>query len=429
MAIEQIKMPSDKEIWAEVDKQLALYPEVFRKIKRIPERQDLFDQKKAWYKDAPKRLKAQQAAENAMQVAAKKRADEDKAFIAKRKAEGKPVITIKKFKTDFPNVKEDKLKEFTVKELHERYELICFIREAKVIQGKVKRLQAATRELTYKYLTQTYGLFRRIIKSEAAAITFEDIKAMLWNDYKIKTHYDSHHASIILKWVFDGLSDKTVHLYSRCFQLANGYDVDETDFTDFIKEMGGMEKIRKAYATVIAADAGTWRPVYEKDAEYSASLNQLLSKKPLVVMQLASGEGAFFNNDMFGYYCLVVAHIDPLNQLEIYGQIPASTSVANEIISRISNKNRDAGTQDWIEHKAKATALSTERLKEKLKVKAEKLEAKEKKAAAAAKKAAATEKRFAKQRAAQTKPAVKSKVAAKQAVKPVAKSHSKKTVK
>ncbi len=414
------KMPTDKQIWLEVDKQLAVYPEVFKNVNRIPDRQDLFDKKKAWYKDAPKRLKAQQAAEKALQVAAKKQADEDKAYLALRKAQGKVVITVKKFKTDFPNVREDKLTEFTVKELHERYEMVGFIIEAKAILGKYKRLQAATRELTYKYLTQTYALYRRIIKSEAAKITFESIEASLWNDYKIKTHYDSHRASIILKWVFDGLSDKTVHLYSRCFQLANGYDVEEADFTDFIKQMGGMEKIRKAYATVIAADAGTWRPADIQDAENSASLNELLRKKPLTVVQLASGEGALFKNDMFGYYCLVVAHIDPLNQLELYGQWPSNSAIENDILSRVSNKNRSAGTKDWIDHKAKANALNAERLQKKMAVKAEKQRAKEKRAAAAAKKQEVAEKRFAKQRAAQTavkpidtKPVAKSKAAVK----------------
>ena len=399
MAIENPKMPSDKQIWAEVDKQLAVYPEVVKKVKGIPNRQDLFDRKKAWYTDAPKRLQQQQAAEKAKEAAAKKQAEEDKAYIALRKAQGKPVVTVKKFKTDFPNIKEDKLTQCSAKELHERYEMVGFIIEANAILGKYKRLQAATRELTYKYLSQTYGLYRRIIKTDAAEMTFESIKASLWDDYKIKTHYDSHRASILLKWVFDGLGDKTVHLYSRCFQLANGYDVDEADFTDFIKQMGGMEKIRKAYATVIGADAGTWRPAYVQDAENSASLNELLGQKPLTVVQLTGKEGAAFSNDMFGYYCLVVAHIDPLNQLELYGQWPANTAIENDILSRISNKNRVAGKANWVENKAKATALSAERLQKEIVTKAEKQKAKEKKAEAAAKKAAATEKRFAKQRA------------------------------
>jgi hypothetical protein len=429
MAREKIKMPSDKQIWAEVDKQLAVYPEVVKNVNGIPNRQDLFDKKKAWYKDAPKRLQQQQAADKAKEAAAKKQAEEDKAYIALRKAQGKPVITVKRFKTDFPNIKEDKLAKCSAKELHERHEMVGFIMEARAILSKYKRLQAATRELTYKYLSQTYGLYRRIIKTDAAELTFESIKASLWDDYKIKTHYDSHRASILLKWVFDGLGDKTVHLYSRCFQLANGYDVDEADFTDFIKQMGGMEKIRKAYATVIAADAGTWRPVYVKDAEYSASLNELLGQKPLTVVQLTGKEGAAFRNDMFGYYCLVVAHIDPLNQLEMYGQWPANTAIENDILSRISNKNRVSGTTNWIENKAKATALSAERLQKKMATKDEKQKAKEKKAAAAAEKAAATEKRFAKQRVASAlvvKPSVKPKAVAKKAA---AKSPSRKAVK
>lgn len=420
MATDKINMPNDKQIWAEVDKKIAEWPEVFKKVKRFPpDRNDLFAERKAWYKDAPKRLKAQQDAEKAKQVAAKKQADEDKAYIALRKAQGKPIITVKKFKTDFPNTKEDKLKASTARELHERYDLVGFILEAKAILNKYKRLQAATRELTYKYLTQTYSLYRRIIKSEAAEATFDNIRAFLWNDYKIKTHYDSHRASILLKWVFDGLGDKTVHLYSRCLQLADGYDVEEADFTDFIKQMGGMEKIRKAYATVIAADAGTWRPTYVQDAEYSASLNELLGKEPLTIVQLASGEGALFKNDMFNHYCLVIAHIDPLNQLELYGQWPANSSIENEILNRISNKNRVAETKGWIEHREKAIALSTERLQEKMAAKVEKQSAKEKKVAAEAKKAVEVEKRFAKQRAAYEKEKLvkKSKTVSKKSVK------------
>ena len=159
-----------------------------------------------------------------------------------------------------------------------------------------------------------------------------------------------------------------------------------------------MEKIRKAYATVIAVDAGKWQPLYEKDAEYSASRNTLLSKKPFKVVQLTGPEAAAFNNDIFKHFCLVAAHIDPMGQLELYGQWPASAAIANEMIAAVSAKAKKAGTTSWKAHKAKASALSAERLREKLIAKQEKQEAKDKKAAAAAKKNAATAKRFAKQR-------------------------------
>ena len=121
--------------------------------------------------------------------------------------------------------------------------------------------------------------------------------------------------------------------------------------------------------------------------------------------------------------------IKPLNQLEMYGQWPANTAIENDILSRISNKNRVSGTTNWIENKAKATALSAERLQKKMATKDEKQKAKEKKAAAAAEKAAATEKRFAKQRVASAlvvKPSVKPKAVAKKAA---AKSPSRKAVK
>jgi hypothetical protein len=200
--------------------------------------------------------------------------------------------------------------------------------------------------------------------------------------------------------------------------LAHGYDVDETEFADFIKQLGGMEKIRHAYAIVEGADSGKWMPAYEKDAEYSASLNTLHSQKPMRVVQLVGKEGNAFSNDLFGYFCLVVAHIDPLNQLELYGQWPASKELANEIIKKISSAERESGSQDWLIHKAKASALSAERLREKLKVKAEKLNAKEKKAAAAAKRQEAAEKRFAKQRAVQANTAAAANVVAQKTLMP-----------
>lgn len=419
MAAAKFKMPTDKQIWAEVDEQLAKLSEPYKKVRGVPDRQNLFEQKKAWYQSAPQRLAADAKAKAAEK---KKRADADAAYLSLRRAQGKPIVTVKTFKAQYPRVKEAVLKTYSQQKLHEAYDWIGFLSEAKAIQGRYIRLQAVTKALTYQHLAKTYGLYRRIVKSEVADIAFEEIRAMLWNEYTIKTHFDIPRSSLLLKLVFEGASEKTIHLYTRCIQLADGYDVEESDFTDFIKQLGGMEKIRKAYATVIGADAGTWRPAYIQDAENSASLNVLVGKQPFVAIQLGSGEGAAFHNDMFGYYCLVLAHIDPLDRLEIFLQLPSSKAIENDILSRITNKNRVTGTATWAEHKAKASALSAKRLQEKMTAKEEKQKAKEKKAASAAKKAASTEKRFARQRAASAS-------ATKPSAKPVVKSSSKKAVK
>lgn len=414
MVTAKFKMPTDKQIWAEVDEQLARFPESFKLINRVPERQALFDQKKAWYLDEPKR---QATADAALQKANKAKAmqiDADAAYLELRKAQGKPIITIKKFKAQYPQIKEAVLKTYSQQKLHEAYEWVGFIVDAKAIQGRYIRLQAATKALTYQYLTKTYGLYRRIVKSEAADIAFDEIRAMLWNDYKIKTHYDIPRSSLLLKLIFEGALEKTIHLYTRSFQLADGYDVEEADFTDFIKQIGGMEKIRKAYATVKGADAGTWRPAYEVDAEYSASRNELLGAEPFKVVQLGRVEATSLKNDILENFCLILARIDPMSQLELYGQLPANSAITNDIIQRLTNKHRKAGTPSWLNHKAKSSAYSAEEKRLKLIDRGEKQAAKEKKAAAAVKKQEAANKGFAKKRTAQTaaKP-VKAKSAAK----------------
>jgi hypothetical protein len=403
VATAKFKMPTDKQIWAEVDDQLAKISEAYKKLKGQPDRQDLFDKKKAFYLATPQRLEEEAKAKAAQR---KKLADADAAYLAIRRAQGKPIITVKDFKADYPQIKVHLIKGYSQKKLHETYEWLGFIGDAKAIQDRYVRLQAVTNELTYKYLAKAYGLYRRIVKSEAADTAFDEIRAMLWNDYKIKTHHDIPRSSLLLKLVFEGASEKTIHLYTRSFQLADGYDVEEDGFMDFIKQIGGMEKIRKAYATVKGADAGTLITAYERDAEYSASLNELMTKDPLTVVQLSGGEAALFQNDLFGRYCLVLAHIDPMSQLELYGYWPASNVIEAEIIKRISEVQKANGAASWVKHKAKSSAHIAERLREKLVAKEEKRQEKEveaaKKADALAKKNAAAEKRFAKQRAAQS---------------------------
>jgi hypothetical protein len=401
MAITKFKIPTDKQIWAEVDARLETIPAIIKARGQF-DRQKLFDEKKAWYKDTPKRekeLAAHRKKEALKQAAeAKAKADADAAYLSIRKAQGKPVLTNEQIKMmAAASVKID-FETITQKDLYEKYEIFEQLVVATKIYKKVTHLKAVTRKLTFDYLSQTYGLYRKIRKSEVASQTFEEIRAILWNKFKIKTHYDIPQSSLLLKWVFEGLPEKTIHLYTRSIQLADGYDTEEKDFVSFIKELGGMEKIRKAYATVIAVDAGKWQPLYEKDAEYSASRNTLLSKKPFKVVQLTGPEAAAFNNDIFKHFCLVAAHIDPMGQLELYGQWPASAAIANEMIAAVSAKAKKAGTPSWIVHKAKASALSADRLREKLITKQEKQDAKDKKAAAVAKKNAATAKPFSKQR-------------------------------
>lgn len=399
MATAKFKMPSDKKIWQEVDAELAAYPETFKKLNRVPERQKLFDKKKKWYQDEPKRREAaakelkKQAHAKVAQIAS------DEAYLALRRVQGSPIITLKKFKADFPNLKEVDLVNATQQQLHEAYDLSVLIAEAKAIHKKITRIRALSRKYLLVYLAKTYGLYLKILRSSVSDVTFNDIQALLWNQYKIKTHHDTPKSSLLLKMVFEGASDKTIHLYTRAFQLASGNEVPESDFADFIKQVGGMEKIRKAYAIAYAANAGEWRPSYEVDAEYAASRNTLLEQKPFAVAHFLGGSVPRLKHDIFGHYSLVMARIDLNGQLELYAQLPGGHAIENQIVKLLSDKHRKEGTASWLNHKRKSNAQSAIITQEKIIAEDEKAlnEAREKERATAKKKSAVDGRRSAEQ--------------------------------
>jgi hypothetical protein len=234
-------------------------------------------------------------------------------------------------------------------------------------------------------LILAYGLYRKINKSESPSSSFGGIRALLWNRYKIRTHADIPNSSLLLKFIFEGISEKTIHLYTRSIQLADGYDVQESEFEDFIKQIGGMEKIRKAYATVKAADAGEVIDLNEKDDEFVASRNTLLEIEAFKTVELTAQDGWRFQNDLFGSRCLVLASIDAPYNLELFGQIPITPVIENEIIKYVTEQNKKNGNASWLSIKAAAKSLKSKRMREVLVKNSEAQEAKE---ATAVKKAA-----------------------------------------
>lgn len=356
------KMPSDEQIWAEVEARLATFPKVQPAGMNLPSADELFHSRKQWHLDTPKRLAAERKAKEA---AKKERADVDEAYIAIRKAQGKPIYTMGELKKKYPEIFESSVKDYTQQELYERADVLEQLSTAKEIRSKVSRVRAITKKLLFEYLTQCYSLYLNITKSEVADRAFDEIRGILKSVYNVNTHYDIPRASLLLKLVFDGAPNKTIHLYTRAFQLADGYDVEPTEFKEFITGIGGLEKIRKAYATVIAADSGK-QTLLEKKAEDAASLMALYRIDPLRVFQLTSIERNRFKNDIDGRFCLVLAHIDALNQLEVYGQVKASSGFINETLSEISRIAKDNQSADWLNDKIAAKSELSKNIQRKL---------------------------------------------------------------
>lgn len=400
MATTKFKMPTDKQIWAEVDAFLATYPEPLKKIKKPPSREELFDTKKAAYKATPARLKALALAE---QEKAKAIKEADEAYLALRKKQGKPIVTLKELVKKYPKITFDKT--YTQQKLHEKAEILAQLEEVKKVSEQVERLEAVSRKLTMKYLSMAYGAYRSITKSEVAEETFASIRSSLWHVFNIKTHADIPRPSLLLKMVFKETLEKTIHLYARSFMLADGYDVEQADFEAFIKDLGGLEKIRKAYATVIAADAGKLKPEYVKDAEYIATKTALHDLDAISIIQLQRNQCVGFKNDLLGYYSLMLTHLDPMGQLEIYTPIPSTKAIEKHVldfIADIASNESSRISAKWHadKHQAEGRVLkmTNELLIEKEQKKQAKAALKQKKEAALAKKNAAVAKRFEKQR-------------------------------
>ena len=208
MATAKFKMPTDKEIWAEVDARLERFPESFKQRLNLPSRDIQFKEKKAWYKDTPKRLAD---AKKAKEEAAKANAAADKAFTELREAHGKSVVTAKQFLEKYPKT-QIQVENLSLHEINVNADCLAQIDIAFAIRKKTIRVRAISRSLLFNYLSQAYGLYRRINKSEVADKTYEQIRSLLWNNLNVKTHEDIPRASLLLKLVFSNLLEKTIHL-------------------------------------------------------------------------------------------------------------------------------------------------------------------------------------------------------------------------
>lgn len=399
------QIPADEEIWLQVDdeiERLKKLAPIFAKTKKqieIPSRDDLFIKKKEFLKQRIEQEKLKRVQE-AEEVTKRKEADAE--FLRRREEQGKPVVSINQLKLKHPYIVFlNEVENLTQEQLHDFSDFIEVYDAALALNKKITRVRVLGRNLLLEYLSQAYGIYRKITRAESGAFIFNELRATLQNKFDIKTHLDIPRPSILLKLIFADVSNKTINLYTRSFQFADANDIQAEDFPTFVRDLGGMEKIRKAYATVLAADRGELRPSYVKYAEDSASAHLLLSCEPNYVLQLTAPQASIFQNDILDRFCLIFARIDPMNQLEIYSQFPADKQLINRIIDKFTQVNKNKNNIEWHDQKRKVGLHKALQLEEKMalanKREQEKEAAAKKKEASIAKKNAATAKRFAKQ--------------------------------
>lgn|GEM_PF-2043785 len=136
-----------------------------------------------------------------------------------------------------------------------RFDLLCLIPGRKKMSALVAKI---------------YALYLSVEASTQKREIYEEYRGVLKTNYKVTVHEDTPRSALVMKVVLPKIDSKTAHLYGRALDLAKGYEVDPSDYVGFVKGLGGYEKIRKAYAKVLAADAGKMLPL-QKYAANSAT--------------------------------------------------------------------------------------------------------------------------------------------------------------
>ena len=346
MSADATYIPSDEEIYRQVDVKIASFAGLFERTGRPPmDRERMFREQKQWYVDADKRAAAKQAAAEAQ---AKLDAEADAAYIRMREQQGKPILVQSELAHQYPEC--DRFKEgvrLSQRELHELADRWQLMTSAKVLRQRVRAFETQTRKKLFTILADAYALYRAICNSEQALSVFDELRSVLKTIDGVTTHYDTPTATVLLKFLFKDAKDKTLLSYSRSFVLAYNYEIEPKSFQAFVDEMGGLEKIRHAFAKVAKADAGVLH-TDGKQADRAASY-QMLWRLPVVArVQLDSSNRHRFSNDDRGY-CLVLAHKDPLDQLELQLQIPVTEQLERLIFDYITESAKRAGHKPWFD--------------------------------------------------------------------------------
>lgn len=339
-------MPSDEEIYRQIDAKIARFAGLFERTGRPPmDRERMFREQKQWYLDADKRAADTQAAAEAQ---ARFDAEADAAYIRVRQQQGKPILVQSELAKQYPEC--DRFKEgvkLSQRELHELADLWQLMTSAKVLRQRVRGFETQTLKKLFAILADAYALYRAICNSEQAHSVFDEMRGVLKSIDGVTTHHDAPPATVLLKFLFKEGKDKTLLSYSRSFVLAYSYDVEPESFHAFIKEMGGLEKIRHAFAKVAKADAGALH-TDGKQVDRAASY-QTLWRLPVVArVQLDSSNRRRFSNDDRGY-CLVLGRKDPLDQLELQLQIPVTEQLERLILDHITDEAKRAGHKPWLD--------------------------------------------------------------------------------
>jgi hypothetical protein len=97
----------------------------------------------------------------------------------------------------------------------------------------------------YEILAEIHKLYEQVEGSKQRDRLVKSMRERLKSSHNIKTQANTKTTALIAKYVTRA-SRKTAHVYSRVLEVAIANHIGSADLVDYIKRMGGIDKVRMA---------------------------------------------------------------------------------------------------------------------------------------------------------------------------------------
>lgn len=122
------------------------------------------------------------------------------------------------------------------------------IESANALHAKYKAYEAQyvhrAHEELYALLSNILQYVKQTLENNNAEAVIRAVKKQLKSEYNIKITNKTDDVGVLLRLVLRGAHRKTLHTYGRVIKQALKNGVSAADLADYIKENGGIEKLR-----------------------------------------------------------------------------------------------------------------------------------------------------------------------------------------
>jgi hypothetical protein len=162
-----------------------------------------------------------------------------------------------------------------------------YAEKAVEISGKfdsvTKKIAAFETEMLYKYLGQTFELYKQIEADKKNKDFFYDNLRWHLKENGIKTNKNTSEISLLIRLIFK-VKPKTAHLYSRAIEAAYQAKVKPAAFIEYVEAEGGLEKLR--ISQVEKEKAEQYRSSLKKANDLAWRYLRAMEAKPLAITEI-----------------------------------------------------------------------------------------------------------------------------------------------